>query len=103
MKLCYPHLKATAASSPGYLAAMRWDAANYGGYASIKEPCDCLSRAAACEWAKDGIRTNVIVPLAHSPALDAWIKNFSAEAEAFIATVPQQRIGDAEQDAAALS
>jgi len=99
MKLCHPYLKGDGCIiNLGTTAAMRWDAANYGGYGAVKEAVRCLSRSAACEWAKDGIRTNVILPLAHSPALDAWIRDYAEEAAAFIATVPQQRIGDAEKD-----
>jgi len=55
MKLCHPHLKGGGCiinlASP---AAMRWDASNYGVYAAVKEAIRSLTRAAACEWAKDG-------------------------------------------------
>ena len=45
-----------------------------------------------------GIRTNAILPLAQSPALAAWATYRPEEAEAFLKTVPQQRIGDCEMD-----
>jgi len=99
MKLCHPHLKGDGCIiNLGTTAAMRWDAANYGAYAAVKEALRSLSRSAACEWAKDGIRTNVILPHASSPALANWIKNFPEESAAFIATIPQQRVGDCEKD-----
>lgn len=99
MKLCYPHLKGGGnivnLASP---AAMRWDASGYGAYAAVKEAIRQLTRAAACEWAKDGIRTNVILPLGDSPAMAGWSKARPAEAAAFVATVPMQRVGECEAD-----
>lgn len=99
MKLCRPHLKDGGCiinlASP---AAMRWDASGYGAYAAVKEAIRQLTRAAACEWAKDGIRTNAILPLANSPGMQWWTDNNPEEAAAFVATVPMQRVGDCEQD-----
>ena len=76
MKLCYPHLKGDGvivnlASSAG----KRWDMSGYGAYAATKEAIRSLTRAAACEWGPDGIRTNVIMPHAKSPGLAWWIEN----------------------------
>lgn len=100
MKLAHPHLKRRGGNivnlaSP---AAMRWDASGYGAYAAVKEAIRQLTRAAACEWAKDGIRSNAILPLANSPGMDGWTKARPEEAAAFVATVPMQRVGDCEQD-----
>lgn len=101
MKLCHPHL---AKSGDGCIinlassAAMRWDLSGYGAYAAVKEAIRQLTRAAASEWARDGIRTNCILPLANSPAMDGWTLARPQEAAAFVATVPQQRIGDCEHD-----
>jgi NAD(P)-dependent dehydrogenase (short-subunit alcohol dehydrogenase family) len=101
MRHCHPHLKASGKgciinlASP---AAMRWDASGYGAYGAVKEAIRQLTRAAACEWARDGIRCNAILPLADSPAMAGWTAARPAEAAAFIATVPMQRVGDCEQD-----
>jgi NAD(P)-dependent dehydrogenase (short-subunit alcohol dehydrogenase family) len=99
MKLCYPHLKGNGCiinlASP---AAMRWDASGYGTYAAVKEAIRSLTRAAACEWGKDGIRTNAILPLADSPGMQWWVHERPQEAAAFIATVPMQRVGECEKD-----
>ncbi|MBN7796702.1 SDR family NAD(P)-dependent oxidoreductase [Parahaliea mediterranea] len=99
MKLCYPHLKGNGvivnlASSAG----KRWDMSGYGAYAATKEAIRSLTRAAACEWGPEGIRTNVILPHAMSPGLAWWTENNPEEAEAFIASIPQRRIGDCERD-----
>jgi NAD(P)-dependent dehydrogenase (short-subunit alcohol dehydrogenase family) len=63
MKLCYPHLKGGGCIiNLASTAAMRWDASGYSAYAAVKEAIRALSRGAACEWARDGIRTYVILP-----------------------------------------
>jgi NAD(P)-dependent dehydrogenase (short-subunit alcohol dehydrogenase family) len=99
MKLCYPYLKGDGcivnlASS----AAKRWDMTGYGCYAAVKEAIRSLTRAAACEWGPDNIRTNVILPHAKSPGLAWWIENKPEEAEAFLQTIPLRRIGECEED-----
>lgn len=99
MRLCYPHLKGDGCIvNLGSTAARRWDAANYGAYAAIKEAIRALSAAAATEWGGDGIRTNVILPHAKSPALAQWTESNPEEAAAFIATIPMKRIGECEED-----
>lgn len=99
MKLCRPHLAdggsiVNLASSAG----KRWDMSGYGAYAATKEAIRSLTRAAASEWGPEGIRTNVILPHAKSPGLEWWMDTNPEEAEAFVATIPQRRVGDCEQD-----
>lgn len=99
MKLCHPYLKGGGnIINLASTAAKRWDASGFGAYAAVKEATRALTRAAACEWAKDGIRSNVILPHATSPGLKWWIENAPEEAEAFIASIPMQRVGDCEED-----
>lgn len=99
MKLCYPHLKGGGCIvNLASTAAKRWDSSGYGAYAAVKDAIRALTRAAACEWAKDGIRSNVILPLASSPGLQWWIENNPDESRAFIRSLPMQRVGDCEQD-----
>lgn len=99
MKLCYPHLKGDGCIvNLGSSAAKRWDMSGYGAYAATKESIRALTRAAACEWGPEGIRSNVILPHATSPGLAWWIDNRPEEAAEFIASIPQRRVGDCEQD-----
>lgn len=100
MKLCYPYLKKNGGSIVNLAsgAAKRWDMSGYGTYAAVKEAVRQLTRAAACEWGKDGIRTNVILPLAMSPGMVWWTTAHKKEADAFIAENPMKYIGDCEQD-----
>lgn len=99
MKLCYPHLKGggsivNLASAAGF----RWDSSGYCAYGAVKEAIRQLTRGAACEWAADGIRTNVILPLADSEALQGWEAARPAEAAAYFATIPMRRVGKCEDD-----
>lgn len=99
MKLCRPHLRGDGcivnlASSAG----KRWDMSGYGAYAATKEAIRSLTRAAACEWGPEGIRSNVILPHALSPGLNWWMSEYPEEAEAFVATIPQRRVGECEED-----
>ncbi len=99
MKLCYPHLKGGGSIiNLGSTSAKRWDMSNYGCYAANKESIRSLTQAAACEWAIDGIRTNVILPHAKSPALADWIASDPEEAEKFFETIPMRRVGECEED-----
>jgi len=99
MKLAYPHLRGDGniinLASP---AAMRWDASGYGCYGAVKEAIRQLTRAAACEWGAEGIRTNAILPLASSPAMAWWMREYPDESQAFVQSVPMQRVGDCEAD-----
>lgn len=99
MKLAYPHLRGDGniinLASP---AAMRWDASGYGCYGAVKEAIRQLTRAAACEWGSEGIRTNAILPLASSPAMAWWMREYPDESQAFVQSVPMQRVGDCEAD-----
>jgi NAD(P)-dependent dehydrogenase (short-subunit alcohol dehydrogenase family) len=101
MKLAHPHMAARGggtifnfASSAG----IRWDMANYGCYGAIKQATRALTRAAAAEWGREGIRVLTIAPHAESPALKGWIENNPHESEAFFRTIPLGRIGRLEED-----
>ena len=99
MKLAYPHLEGDGCIvNLASTAAKRWDMTGYGAYAAVKEGIRSLTRAAACEWGKDDIRTNVILPHAKSPGLAWWMENNPEEAAAFQASIPQRRVGECEED-----
>ena len=97
MKACYPHLKETKGTVINFASGAGLFG-NYGqcSYAAAKEGIRGLSRVAATEWAKDGINTNVICPLAWT----AQLENFqNAYPEAFKANVkmpPAGHFGDSE-------
>ncbi|MDO4313806.1 MAG: SDR family oxidoreductase [Eubacteriales bacterium] len=68
MKECYPYLKEQNGCVINFASAIGLNSVpGYLAYASTKEAIRSLSRIAAKEWGRDGIRVNVIVPGAESP------------------------------------
>ncbi|HQZ01574.1 MAG TPA: SDR family oxidoreductase [Thauera sp.] len=99
MKLCYPYLKGDGnIINLASAAGRRWDSTGYGCYGATKEAIRQLTRAAACEWAEDGIRTNAILPLAESEGLKGWAAARPEEAKAYFNTIPMRRVGECEGD-----
>lgn len=100
MKMAYPHLKESKGSVINLCSSVmrRWDVGTYGVYAAVKAAIQQLTRAAANEWGKDGIRVNAIMPHAKSPALAGWIKANPVEAKHFQASIPLGYVGECEED-----
>lgn len=101
MKLARPHI---AGRGGGTIlnfcssAGIRWDMTGYGAYAAVKQAIRSLTRAAAAEWGRQGIRVLTIAPHAESPGLKWWIENNPEEAQAFFRTIPLGRVGTLEKD-----
>ena len=99
MRTCHPHLVGGGAIvNMGSRAGVRPDPVARGAYAAVKEAIRALTRAAAMEWAADGIRVNAILPYAMSPALEQLEAQRPAEFEKTRRAVPMNRIGDPEHD-----
>ncbi|QKS01432.1 SDR family oxidoreductase [Sphingomonas sp. CL5.1] len=101
MKLVHPHLVARGGGVIVNLISsvtVRWDMTGYGAYAAVKKAIHALTRAAAAEWGRQGIRALSIAPHAESPGLKWWMKNNPEEAEAFFRTIPLGRVGRLEED-----
>ncbi|CAN5551519.1 SDR family oxidoreductase [soil metagenome] len=99
MRACHPHLCGGGAIvNLGSGSALRPDPVGLGAYAAVKDAIRVLTRAAAVEWGPDGIRANVVVPLALSAGLQWWSEHAPAEFEEMRAAVPLGRIGDCETD-----
>lgn len=101
MKACHPHMVRRGGGDIINLvtsAMVRWDPTTYGAYAAAKQALRSLTRTAAVEWGRDGIRANAIAPHALSPGLAAWAEAKPDEAAEFVKTIPLGRIGDCEQD-----
>ncbi|MBJ7336381.1 MAG: SDR family oxidoreductase [Mycolicibacterium sp.] len=100
MQAAYPHLVARGGGSIvnfGSSTAIEGNA-TFGSYAMAKEAIRGLSRVAAREWGRDGIRVNVVVPSALSPSAEAFR---DARPEAYqkqVDRIPLRRMGDPESD-----
>lgn len=97
MQLCYPHMVKQGRGSilnfgssfgircePGFLA-----------YAASKEAIRALTRTAAREWGKDGIRVNTLLPTALSPKA-IWYLEDSGTYDAELSKVALGKFGSAE-------
>ncbi|MER6108389.1 SDR family NAD(P)-dependent oxidoreductase [Streptomyces hirsutus] len=100
MKAAHPHLKRNGGVIVNLVtsAMVRWDLSTYGAYAAAKSALRTLTRAAANEWGRDGIRVNAIAPHAVSPAYAKWRDTHPEEAAEFCASIPLGYVGDCEQD-----
>jgi NAD(P)-dependent dehydrogenase (short-subunit alcohol dehydrogenase family) len=69
------------------------------GYAMTKEAVRVLTRVAAVEWGRYGIRVNAICPLADTPGFAEFDEAApGAVEEAVLPMIPLGRLGDAEDD-----
>ncbi len=69
-------------------------------YASAKEAIRGLSRVVANEWAADGIRVNVICPMALTEGVRKWSEAFPEMYQGVVSKIPLGRFGDPETDVA---
>jgi NAD(P)-dependent dehydrogenase (short-subunit alcohol dehydrogenase family) len=69
-----------------------------GAYASVKEAVRTMSRVAAVEWGRHGVRVNVVCPLATSPGLDSFGADLPQARDALLGRVPLERFGEPERD-----
>ena len=97
MKACYPYLKESKGSIINFASGAGLFG-NYGqcSYAAAKEAIRGLSRVAATEWAKDGINTNVVCPLAWTSQLENFEKAYPDAFKANVKTPPAGHFGDSE-------
>lgn len=99
MKEAYPYLKETKGAVVNFASgAGLFGRVAQSSYAAAKEGIRGLSRVAATEWAPDGIRVNVICPLAMTEGLKKFKEEYPDRFEQTIKAVPMGRFADPEQD-----
>ncbi len=99
MQACYEDLKATkgAVINFGSGSAMK-GMEKQASYAASKEAIRGLSRVVANEWAPEGIRVNLISPIAETEGVKSWKENFPDEYTAMANQIPLKRLGDPQKD-----
>jgi NAD(P)-dependent dehydrogenase (short-subunit alcohol dehydrogenase family) len=100
MQLCLPHLRESAGCvvNVGSGSSILPREA-MSGYAMTKEAVRVLSRVAAVEWGRFGIRVNAICPLAETPGLEEFEAAApGALSEMVLPAIPLGRFGDPEAD-----
>jgi NAD(P)-dependent dehydrogenase (short-subunit alcohol dehydrogenase family) len=99
MQAAFPHLRTRGGSviNVGSTTAIIGDP-TFAAYAMAKEAIRGLSRVAAKEWGKYGIRVNVIVPTALSPSARAFGESEPERFAGYLAQIPLGRMGDPQDD-----
>lgn len=99
MQAAFPHLRDRGGSivNLGSNTAIE-GAPLFGAYAMAKEGIRGVSRVAAREWGRFGIRVNVICPFGDSPAAVEFTEAHPDAAKAIVRSTPLGRMGDCEQD-----
>jgi NAD(P)-dependent dehydrogenase (short-subunit alcohol dehydrogenase family) len=73
-------------------------AAGYASYGPVKEAVRAITRIAAKEWGRYGIRVNNICPFAKSDQFDEWAAANPDQAAMALASCTLGRVGDCELD-----
>lgn len=99
MKAAYPFLKETKGSVINFASgAGLFGRPGQSSYAAAKEGIRGLSRVAATEWGPDGIRVNMIAPLAMTESLKEWKEHYPELYEKTIQGIPLGRFADPMED-----
>lgn len=99
MRECYQALKASKGSVINFASgAGLFGKVGQASYAAAKEGIRGLSRVAASEWGPDGIRVNVVCPLAMTESLVEWKEKYPELYNNTIQGIPLGRFADPADD-----
>lgn len=99
MRACYPYLKQSKGSVINFASgAGLFGKLGQASYAAAKEGVRGMSRVAAAEWGPDGIRVNVVCPLAMTESLEQWKEAYPDLFAKTIQGIPLGRFADPEKD-----
>lgn len=99
MRECYPYLKETKGSVINFASgAGLFGKLGQSSYAAAKEGIRGMSRVAAAEWGPEGVRVNVVCPLAMTESLQEWKENYPELFEKTIQGIPLGRFADPRND-----
>ncbi|WP_203637851.1 SDR family NAD(P)-dependent oxidoreductase [Levilactobacillus wangkuiensis] len=99
MQLAHESLKATQGCVINFAsgAGIRGQQTQ-AAYAAAKEAIRGLTRVVAHEWAPDGIRLNIISPIAETEGVKQWHQAAPEQYDHLVNSIPLHRLGDPEQD-----
>ena len=99
MRECFPYLKESHGSVINFASgAGLFGKLGQSSYAAAKEGIRGMSRVAAAEWGPDGVRVNVVCPLAMTESLQQWKENYPELFQKTIQGIPLGRFADPKQD-----
>lgn len=99
MRECFPYLKESKGSVINFASgAGLFGKLGQASYAAAKEGIRGMSRVAAAEWGPDGVRVNVVCPLAMTESLQDWKEHYPDLFEKTIQGIPLGRFADPKDD-----
>ena len=99
MRECFPYLKESKGSVINFASgAGLFGKLGQSSYAAAKEGIRGMSRVAASEWGPDGVRVNVICPLAMTESLREWKEHYPDLYEKTIQGIPLGHFADPKND-----
>ncbi|WP_332645822.1 SDR family NAD(P)-dependent oxidoreductase [Lysinibacillus sp. 54212] len=99
MKAALPYLKETEGSIINFASGAGLSGQpTQAAYAAAKEAIRGITRVAANEWGKYNININLISPIAKSPGVEAWAKQFPEMYQETLSRIPLGRWGEPEED-----
>ena len=99
MQAAFPHLRERGGAIVNFGSNTAIEGAKgFGAYAMAKEGIRGLSRVAAREWGRFGIRVNVVCPFGGSPSATSFNAEHPKAAAAILRNTPLGRMGDCETD-----
>ena len=99
MRECFPFLKESKGSVINFASgAGLFGKLGQASYAAAKEGIRGMSRVAAAEWGPDGVRVNVVCPLAMTESLQDWKEHYLDLFEKTIQGIPLGRFADPKDD-----
>jgi NAD(P)-dependent dehydrogenase (short-subunit alcohol dehydrogenase family) len=99
MQVCLPYLRERRGSVINFASgAGIGGGAGYASYGPVKEAVRALTRTAAKEWGRYGVRVNNISPFAKSDQFDEWAAENPDQAAMALGSSVLGRIGDCELD-----
>jgi NAD(P)-dependent dehydrogenase (short-subunit alcohol dehydrogenase family) len=99
MRAAYPHLVKTRGCVINFASGAAFAATpKQGSYIAAKEAIRAMSKVAANEWGPQGVRVNIVCPLADSEGVKTWKAIAPGEYDTLVSQIPLRRMGDCEQD-----
>ena len=99
MREAFPYLKESKGSVINFASgAGMYGKPGQSSYGAAKEGIRGLSRVAATEWGPDGVRVNMIAPLAMTESLSEWKDAYPELFQKTIQGIPLGRFADPVQD-----
>ena len=99
MRECFPYLKQSRGSVINFASgAGLFGKLGQSSYAAAKEGIRGMSRVAAAEWGPDGVRVNVVCPLAMTESLQQWKQSYPELYQKTIQGIPLGHFADPKND-----